>query len=169
MAAKVAAERGHPAESFARTAGGRILTPEGFGDIAFDAAVDARRWAAARNLEASRWGAPRGADYVSNHWMAAAAVDPANFSAMERPSLALPYASAPDDSFAVTGAPFGVYGNTVDLRLTPDGKTAITLQFCRDRTAPWQQTDRHCLLAHDLDSGGARLIARLPDEPPRPR
>lgn len=159
-AAKVAAERGHPAESFIRSAAGRIFTPEVFSDTAFDAAVDVRRWVAARSLEASQWGLPRGADYVARHWAIAASVDPATFSRLE-PSWGLPYASAPGDSFAASGVPFGAYGDTADLRVAPDGKTAITLQYCQDPDYHLLIQSECCLFEHELGTGQARLITRL--------
>jgi hypothetical protein len=159
-AAKVADERGHPAESFIRSAAGRIFTPERFSDNAFDAAVDARRWVAARSLEASQWGLSRGADYVSRHWAIAASVDPSHFARLE-PAWGLPYASAPGDSFAVTGVPFGAYGDTADLRVAPDGTTAITLQYCQDPDYHLLIQSECCLFEHDLGTGQARLITRL--------
>lgn len=155
-AEKIAAERGHPAETFARTAAGHVLTPEAFADVAFDFAPQTQRAVAARSVEASQWGMPTGADYVSRHWFTAAAEDPANFARIETPAWGFTYAGAPGDQFGGQAAPASVYGNAQDVRVTPAGNTAVSLQFCRDPAA-----SVFCLFAHDLDSGQLRLITRL--------
>jgi hypothetical protein len=157
-AEKVAAERGHPAETFARTASGLIVTPKGFSDVAFDISPRAQRAVAARSLETSQWGMPIGADYVAHQWILASGQDPANFSQAEIPPRAFAYASDPGDGLGTDAVPVGTYGETEDIRVTHSGDTAITLQFCRDPIAP-----RHCLFGHDLNSGQMKLITRLPD------
>jgi len=162
-AEKVTAERGHPAESLVRTASGHILTPPGFSDTAFDLSPRAQRAVAARSVEASQWGMPAGADYVSHHWVSAAATDPDNFSRLEFPAWYFTYASAPGDYWGAQAGPASVYGNVTDIRLAPDGNTAITLQFCRDPGIAGLNQAEHCLFAHDLVSGKMRLITRMHD------
>jgi hypothetical protein len=71
-AERIAPERGHVAESIVRTAGGRVVTPEGFSDAAFDVSLAAQRAVAARAVEESRWGLLDGGDYVGHHWITAA-------------------------------------------------------------------------------------------------
>jgi hypothetical protein len=157
VAEKIAAERGHPAESFTRTAAGHVLTPEAFGDHAFDFSPRTGRAVAARSVEASQWGMPPGADYVSRHMsFTAAAQDPASFARIERPAWAFTYVGAPGDQFGAQAAPASVYGNAQDIRVTPAGNTAVTLQLCRDPAG-----SAFCLFAHDLDSGQLRLLTRL--------
>jgi len=157
VAARIAAERGHPAESIVKTAAGHIITPEGFSDTAFDVSVATQRAAAARAVEESRWGLPNGADYVGHHMFTAAAMDPA-FGALETPPWPLAYVSARGDYWGTRAVAAGTYGSVSDIRLTPDGRTALSVQFCRDPVA-----SSYCLFAHDLGSGQVRLIARTKD------
>ena len=154
----IIAERGHSAESFVRTAAGRVITPPEFSDGAFDCAVRSRRAVAARRVEASQWGMPVGADYVAGHWFTASASDPENFSRLEMPAWRYIYASADPDRWGTQAIPVGMFGDVWDVRLTPDGGTAVTLHWSRD---PLESV--HSLFAHDLKSGQQRLITRLTD------
>ena len=58
VAERIAAERGHLAESIVRRTAGRVVTPQGFGDDAFDLSLATRRAVAARAVEESRGGLP---------------------------------------------------------------------------------------------------------------
>jgi hypothetical protein len=154
----LAAERGHPAEALARTADGRILTPAGSSDIAFDAAPQVQRVVAARSVEASQWGLPIGADYVSHHMGTFAPIqDPANFSRIESPAWRFACVGTPGDQAGPDAVPVSAYGRVGDIRITPDGKTLITGQFCGARLGG----EVYALFAHDLDSRELRLICRL--------
>jgi hypothetical protein len=148
-------ERGHPAESLVRTASGQVLTPPEFSDVAFDACPRSGRAVVARGVQASRWGMPDGADYVAHHWTLAPATDPQNFSRLEMPPWAFACVGDAGDSEGASARPATAYGNVRDIRISPDGHTVLTLQFCRD------QGEHSCLFSYDLATGEQRLLARL--------
>jgi len=155
-AAAIVAERGHRAETFARTGSGHIITPHGFADRALDIAPNQQRASAVRCIEASEWGLPVGADYVARHWITAKAEDYANFERLETAAWTRTYAGRPGDYWGVGASPVGMFGNVCDVRLSPDGNTAVTLQWFRNPIA-----SVYGLFAHDLSTGEQRLVTRL--------
>jgi hypothetical protein len=148
-------ERGHPAESLVRTASGQVRTPPEFSDVAFDASMRWGRAAVARCVEGSRWGIPDGADYVAHHWFLAPAIDPQNFSRLEMPPWAFACVSDAGDNEGTRARPVAAYGNVRDIRLSPDGRSVLTMQFCRD------QLELCALFAYDLHTSEQRLVTRL--------
>jgi hypothetical protein len=151
----LASERGHPAESLVRTASGEVWTPFEFSDLAFDASMRWGRAAVARCVQGSRWGMPDGADYVAHHWFLVPALDPQNFSRLEMPPWSFACVSDAGDIKGTGARPVAAYGNVRDIRISPDGRSVLTMQFCRD------QMELCALFAYDLRTCGQRLVTRL--------
>ena len=154
----IAAERGHLAETFVRTASGRVVTPPEFSDGAFDVAVGSQRAVAARRLEATQWGLPAGADYIVSHWPGVLGQDFENFYRLDLPAWRFVYASAASDYWGERAAPVGMFGDVNDIRFSADESAAVALHWNRD---PLNSVSS--LFAHDLTNGQQRLLTRLPD------
>lgn len=127
VGARLAEERGTPSATITRTDTGELLTPEGFSDVAFDVAVDAGVSAAARVVEASRWGQPVGADYVAHHWPGAQQQDPEHFGQL-MPVCPLPYQSRPGDPWGAAAAPGPSLCDVYDVRMSADGQRLVWLE-----------------------------------------
>ncbi len=155
-AGDVVIERGHRAEEFARTASGTVLTPHGFADRAIDVHPATGRMVAARRMESSEWGLAAGADYVARHWIGAMGQDPDNFLRLETSVWAQLYAGRGVAHGPMDAVARAMFGNVSDVRLAPDGLTALTLEWLRD---PNQSV--YAIFRHDLATGEHRLLNRL--------
>lgn len=150
----IARERGFAALAVARSADGRIFTPEGFTDDALDITPNGDI-AAARTIESSMWGLPIGADYVAQHWSSAAQEEEALLR-LEDVRWPMLYATVSDAGSSIV-TPRAVVGRVVDVRITPD----------RDRIV-WQEWARgpgfeeaNLIWSEDLAGTTRRLVTRL--------